>query len=51
MKYVKQVKRKDKLSEDTARNIENQLVTLADNYITEAEKILENKKSELIGKD
>lgn len=51
MKYVKQVKRKDKISEDIARSVENQIIAIADNFIAEAEKILENKKNELIGKD
>ncbi|XP_018569796.1 ribosome-recycling factor, mitochondrial [Anoplophora glabripennis] len=51
IKYVKQVKRKDKISEDTLRSVENQLIAIADNFIAEAEKMLENKKSELIGKD
>ncbi|KAJ8919976.1 hypothetical protein NQ315_006506 [Exocentrus adspersus] len=51
MKNIKQLKRKEKLSQDTARSIENQIIAIADGYIAGAEKILEDKTNELIGKE
>jgi ribosome recycling factor len=51
VKQVKSLKKKDKLSQDTARNFEQQVIAIADGFISEAEKILESKQKELIGKD
>ncbi|CAG9763269.1 unnamed protein product [Ceutorhynchus assimilis] len=48
-KYVKQVKRQDKVSEDLARNVEQQIVALADQFIAEAESMLNKKQTELLG--
>lgn len=48
-KTIKSLKRKDGVSEDLVRNIENQLKALGDKYISEAEKILESKQKELLG--
>ncbi|EEZ98734.1 ribosome-recycling factor, mitochondrial [Tribolium castaneum] len=50
-KQVKSLKKKDKVSEDMARNSEQQIVAIADAYIAEAEKILESKQKELVGKN
>lgn len=49
LKYVKQVKKKDGLGEDLARNVEVQLTAIADGYISQAEQILESKQNELVG--
>ncbi|KAG5878588.1 hypothetical protein JTB14_008962 [Gonioctena quinquepunctata] len=51
LKYAKQVKRKEGISQDLCRAVEAQLVTIADGFINQGEKILETKKEELIGKD
>ncbi|KAJ8981858.1 hypothetical protein NQ317_017536 [Molorchus minor] len=51
MKYIKQTKRKDGVSQDLSRNVEAQLIAIADSYISEAEQILENKQKELLGTD
>lgn len=51
IKYVKQIKKKESVSEDLARNIENQIISIADGYITQAENILESKQQELIAKE
>lgn len=49
IKFVKQVKRKDKVSEDLVRSVEQQIVEIADQYIAQAEEILNKKQSELLG--
>lgn len=46
---TKSLKKKDGVSEDLVRNIENQLKALGDKYIAEGEKILESKQKELLG--
>ncbi|XP_074028106.1 mitochondrial ribosome recycling factor 1 isoform X2 [Leptinotarsa decemlineata] len=51
IKHVKQVKRKEGLSQDLARSVEAQIIAIADGFISEGEKIYEAKKEELIGKD
>lgn len=51
IKYVKQVKKKGDLSQDIGRNIEAQVISIADGYITQGEKIFESKCQELIGKE
>ncbi|CAH1119666.1 unnamed protein product [Phaedon cochleariae] len=50
-KYIKQVKRKEGISQDLARSVETQIVTVADGFISQGEQILESKRDELIGKD
>lgn len=49
IKFVKQVKRKDKVSEDVVRSVEQQIVAIADQYIAQAEGILNKKQAELLG--
>lgn len=51
MKYVKQIKKKDTISEDIARNVEAQLIAIGDGFLAQADKILESKQSELTGKE
>lgn len=46
---IKKVKRKSELSNDDVYSIQNQVTAIADKYITEAEKLLENKSAELVG--
>lgn len=48
-KQIKALKRKEGLSEDTNRQLQQQLIAIADTYISEAEKILESKQKELLG--
>ncbi|XP_044269238.1 ribosome-recycling factor, mitochondrial [Tribolium madens] len=50
-KQVKSLKKKDKIADDMARNSEQQIIAIADGFIAEAEKILESKQKELIGKN
>ncbi|XP_017776415.1 PREDICTED: ribosome-recycling factor, mitochondrial isoform X2 [Nicrophorus vespilloides] len=50
-KQNKSLKRKEGVSVDLARNAEQQVTVIADTYIAQAEKILESKQNELIGKD
>lgn len=50
-KYVKQLKKKDGVSQDVARSIEQQIITIADGYIKQGESLLDSKLKELIGKD
>ncbi|XP_060519585.1 ribosome-recycling factor, mitochondrial isoform X2 [Cylas formicarius] len=51
IKYVKQIKKKEKISEDLVRSVEQQIIAIADSYIQEAEKLLLRKQEELLGKD
>lgn len=51
IKFTKQIKKKEGLSEDLVRNVETQLTAIADGYIKQAEQILESKQNELAGKD
>ncbi|XP_031356538.1 ribosome-recycling factor, mitochondrial [Photinus pyralis] len=48
-KQFKSLKRKEGLSIDTERNLEQQITAIADSYIHEAERILQAKQNELIG--
>ncbi|RZC34593.1 ribosome-recycling factor, mitochondrial, partial [Asbolus verrucosus] len=50
-KQVKNLKKKDKISQDVARNAELQIISIADGFISQAEKILESKQKELTGND
>ncbi|CAG9859502.1 unnamed protein product [Phyllotreta striolata] len=51
IKYAKQIKNKSSISQDDARNMEAQLVAIANEYIDRGEKMYERKCEELIGKD
>ncbi|KAL3285349.1 hypothetical protein HHI36_019457 [Cryptolaemus montrouzieri] len=48
-KYTKSMKKKEGVSEDLLRNMEQQLKALADKYIMEGEQILQSKQKELTG--
>ncbi|XP_030756230.1 ribosome-recycling factor, mitochondrial [Sitophilus oryzae] len=48
-KYIKQLKRKDKVSEDLIRSVEQQIIAIGDHFITEAENLLNRKQNELLG--
>ncbi|XP_076262982.1 mitochondrial ribosome recycling factor 1 [Rhynchophorus ferrugineus] len=48
-KYIKQLKQKDKVSEDIVRNVEQQIIAIADTFVAEAESLLNRKQSELLG--
>nr|CAD7593454.1 unnamed protein product [Timema genevievae] len=50
-KFIKDVKTKTNISQDDSHIIQDQIVCLADQYVSTAEKILEAKHTELIGKD
>nr|CAD7256397.1 unnamed protein product [Timema shepardi] len=50
-KFIKDVKTKTNISQDDSHIIQDQIVCLADQYVSTAEKILEAKQTELIGKD
>lgn len=50
-KEMKQLKKKDGVSEDSLRSVEQQIKAMADVYVGEAEKILEGKQKELTGKE
>lgn len=49
IKFIKEVKKQDKISEDLIRNVEQQIVAIADQFIAQAESILDRKQSELLG--
>lgn len=48
-KHFKTLKKKEGVSSDLMKNVEQQIVSIADNYISQAEKILESKQHELVG--
>ncbi|KAK9881999.1 hypothetical protein WA026_018850 [Henosepilachna vigintioctopunctata] len=48
-RYSKGLKKKEGASEDLSRNIEQQLKALTDQYVSEAEQILNSKQKELLG--
>ncbi|KAF7264808.1 hypothetical protein GWI33_022338 [Rhynchophorus ferrugineus] len=48
-KYIKQLKQKDKVSEDIVRNVEQQIIAIADTFVAEAESLLNRKQTELLG--
>lgn len=50
-KQAKSLKKKEGVSEDSIRNAEKQIITIADGFIHQAEEILKTKQSELLGKD
>ncbi|XP_067012912.1 ribosome-recycling factor, mitochondrial [Anabrus simplex] len=49
-KYLKQVKRNSSISEDLSHEAQDQIVSLGHQYVSEMDKILEAKQTELIGK-
>lgn len=51
IKHTKTIKKKTGISEDTVRSAEQQIIAIADTFIDEAQKILDSKQNELIGKD
>lgn len=51
VKFVKSVKKKEGVSADVLRNVEQQIVAIADGYVAEAETVTKSKQSELVGGD
>lgn len=51
IKFTKTVKKQDTLATDLVHSIQEQITHLADQYITEAEKIMKSKQKELVGHD
>nr|CAH7739656.1 unnamed protein product [Callosobruchus chinensis] len=51
IKHVKQIKKKEGVSEDLVRVVEAQIIALADTYIHQADTLLQTKQNELLGKD
>ncbi|KAL1518292.1 hypothetical protein ABEB36_001934 [Hypothenemus hampei] len=49
IKFTKQIKRKDKISEDLAYSVEQQIIGIADGFIGQAEDIFNRKQAELLG--
>ncbi|GLV42843.1 mitochondrial ribosome recycling factor 1 [Carabus blaptoides fortunei] len=49
MKFTKNVKKQDNLASDLMHTVQDQIGSIGDQYIAEAEKILISKQSELIG--
>jgi len=50
-KQFKNLKKKEGVSIDTVRNAEQQIIAIADTFIADAEKIMESKQQELLGKN
>ncbi|KAF2897249.1 hypothetical protein ILUMI_08922 [Ignelater luminosus] len=50
-KHLKNLKKKEGVSRDLIKNIEQQIIAIADKHISEAEKIMQSKQHELLGKD
>ena len=48
-KEIRSLKKKPSMSEDAARRLQTQIEAMGDQYIHEAEKILEVKQKELVG--
>lgn len=49
-KQVKNLKKRTNVSEDIIHAAQEQIIAIADSYISEAEKILASKENELLGK-
>lgn len=49
IKHIKGLKKKEGVSVDVLRSVEQQIVAIADNYITEAESVTKSKQAELVG--
>lgn len=51
-KYIREVKKKEKeVSSDLAHSVQQQIHTISEQYVSEAEKIMIAKQNELLGKD
>lgn len=50
-KEIKNLKKKPSISEDSARRAQSQVETLCDQYISEAEKLLDTKQKDLLGSE
>ncbi|XP_069672674.1 ribosome-recycling factor, mitochondrial isoform X2 [Periplaneta americana] len=50
-KFVRNVKNNTNISQDLAYNVQEQIIALGDQYVSEGEKIYEAKHTELIGKE
>lgn len=51
MKHIRSLKKQSNIAIDTVRELEQQIVAIADSYIQQAENIFQSKQSELIGKE
>lgn len=51
MKHIKSLKKKSDIAIDTSRELEQQIVAIADTYIQQAESTFQSKQAELIGKE
>lgn len=49
-KYIKSLKKKSSVSEDTIHQAQEQIIAITDSYVKEAERILTAKQNELLGK-
>ncbi|KAH1004352.1 hypothetical protein HUJ04_004117 [Dendroctonus ponderosae] len=49
LKFIKQLKKQDRISEDLARSVEQQIIAIADQFIANAEATLNKKQAELLG--
>lgn len=49
-KQIKSLKKKKTVSEDVIHSVQEQIVAIADSYISDAERILTAKQNELLGK-
>lgn len=49
IKHIKSLKKKDGVSADILRSVEQQIVAIADSYIAEAESVTKSKQAELVG--
>ncbi len=51
-RYIREVKKKEKeVSSDLAHSVQQQIHTLTEQFVSEAEKIMIAKQNELLGKD
>ncbi|KAF4517799.1 hypothetical protein B566_EDAN003004 [Ephemera danica] len=50
-KFLRNVKKKSDVSEDLSHDVQSQVITIADQYVEQADKMLHSKQSELLGKE
>ncbi|XP_065171880.1 ribosome-recycling factor, mitochondrial-like isoform X1 [Atheta coriaria] len=50
-KQSRNIKKNDGVSQDLARSLEQQVIQIANEFVKDAEKILETKQAELVGKE
>lgn len=51
-RYIREVKKKEKeVSSDLAHSVQQQIHTIAEQFVSEAEKVMIAKQNELLGKD